>query len=148
MGRRKQSADGFNYKEWYKANKKRLSKERKEKYESDHDHRAKIQADAKAYYHATNAGVKRDRKTLTDGKTTFITIGKISEMINRKVQTIREYHNTAVIPEPSFYDSRGWRLYTFEQANLIKKIFAAFDRKEIKSLTDVSEILHAKWKKR
>ncbi len=147
MGRKKQTADGFDFKEWYRTNKERLSKQRKRRYATDSRYREKAKADAKDRYHATKSDRVVDRKTLTDGKRFYVTIGKVAELIHRKVQTVRDYHAMKVIPDPTFYDSRGWRLYTHDQVKIIVSVFKAFDRKEIKSLSDVGVILYDRWEK-
>jgi len=139
---------GFDYKSWYEKNAERLKKQRRQKYKKDKTYREAAKARARAWYDREKKPQRpADRTTVVspDGKT-YLSIGKLSEMIGKAVDTIRSYHRQGVIPVPDAFNVRGWRLYTDEQAKVIADAFALFDRGELSSLTEVKEEIQRNWK--
>jgi DNA-binding transcriptional MerR regulator len=59
--------------------------------------------------------------------------------------TVREYHNTGIIPQPTHFDTRGWRLYTPEQVALARDLFAKYDAKKL-TRQQLIEQLQRGWK--
>ena len=79
-----------------------------------------------------------DRQVIVSGGVEYITIGKLSELLGRSVQTIHGYHRSGVLPSPVAFHVRGWRLYTKEQAETIAQTFRLFDLGQIKSLQELA----------
>lgn len=137
----------FNYKDWYEKNKVRLSEKRKKDYKEKPAVRKAARKRASNYYKSHKKvmdPVDRMVVKTADGYK-FFSIGKVARAINRKLDTVRRYHAKGVIPEPKYYDSRGWRLYTREQALLLQKAFKNLDTEKFKSLGEVSEYLTERW---
>lgn len=136
----------FDFQEWYINNSDKLSRSRKRKYRRDPEYREKCKERAKKYYTREKKRPKGSCfiKVTPDGQI-YYTIGKICKMIGKKQQTVRQYHTTGVLPEPSARDSRGWRLYTVSQAKVIVATFNKFKRKKIKTLKQVSETIKKNW---
>lgn len=137
------------YEEWYKENKARLSKKRKERYKKDIEFRETRKKQARDYYEEKKQSTEPRDKTVitTDLGMELITIGKLAVVIKREIQTIRAYHRDKVIPSPDHFDTRGWRLYTIAQALLLKDTFERFDAGELHSLAEVTEVIHNEWHK-
>lgn len=143
-----QSVSEYN-REYYERNKKRIAERKKERYRRDSAYRKAIRKRTKESHAALR---KRrietgyDRRVLADGTVKYFSIGKIGEIINRSSHTIRAYHKSGIIPDSGHYDSRGWRLYTKEQALILKKLFKKFDKQEIPSLDTLGAELKKEWK--
>lgn len=136
----------FDYKTWYEKNKKRLSAERKKKYREDREHREKTRRRSRRYWREKKAvTVPADRTLIRSPSGEYFTIGRLARMINRQPSTVRDYHAQGVIPQPDYYDSRGWRLYTRGQAMLVQRVFRRFDDGDLQSLAEVSRILEEEW---
>lgn len=139
-------------KEHYEQNKDEISKKRRERYKTDPVYRQKRQSKALKYY---DTRVKRsipiDRRTiLTEDGTRLMSIGRVARLIGRTIDSIRHYHKDGIIPEPLFFDSRGWRLYTPKQAMLLRGAFRRLDDEEdwrVRTLKDVSRLVTAEWGK-
>jgi len=135
------------FKEWYEDNRERLSVKRKAKYRNDPEYRRKALERARRYYKLKRKKmVPADRRLVVapDGSR-YLTIGKLSKLINRSIQTIRAYHRQGVIPNVRHTDGRGWRLYTPGQAALLRKVFRAFDEGKLGSLEQVKRVVHKYW---
>ena len=142
----KKKKKNWNYSSWYERNKERLAEERRRKYQKDKEYRTLCKQRAMDYYDRERRVDKpKDRKIVKSGKNIYYTIGQLAGMIHRDIQTIRAYHRNNVIPVPTVFDSRGWRLYSVKQANMLQRLFAKFDRGDLKSLAEVSELAHDKW---
>ena len=122
---------------------------RRERYRKDPTYRKGARKQSKEYYHKhVKRYVPLDRTIIKDGDKKFFSIGKLSLLINRKVQTIRAYHRRGIIPTPSHFDRRGWRLWNRDQALLLRRVFKIFDNKNdasVRTLRDVRKMLHAEW---
>jgi hypothetical protein len=138
---------GHYFKDWYERNKEDLNRRRREKYHTNPDYRkTQIQNAKKRYSEDQSRSVVADRRVLrNDDGQRFWSIGVLSETINRTIQTIRGYHRNDFIPSPTHYDSRGWRLYTSHQINLLQRVFRDFDERRLKNLSDVRRELYANW---
>lgn len=139
----------WDYKEWYRLNKKEVNEERKRKYHSDKEYRERQrELSRKSYKKAREAEpAVTDRRIIKQEglPDTYFSIGKLASTINRAQQTIREYHNKGILPEVTAVDNRGWRLYSLGQVLLIKHAFQKFDRGEFKNLAELSLFLHREW---
>jgi hypothetical protein len=116
------------------------------KYKMDDEYRDKVITRAREDYAEKRAKqAKADRRVFKAKGGRLISIGRVAEEINRKVMTVRKYHVMGVIPQPTHFDSRGWRLYTIGQFRLIVSAFDRFDRGILKNLTEVGKELKEKW---
>lgn len=137
----------WSYKEWYTDNKVELSKKRKAKYKTSQKYRTVCKDRSLLYYRT------RKRKTMpvdrfrvqTAVGDNYVTIGRVAKSINRSVQTVRLYHVEELIPQPLFFDKRGWRMYTKSQLGILKLAFEAWDKKEITKKA-VAVTLAKNWK--
>jgi hypothetical protein len=139
----------FDYKSWYQENKESLLREKKRRYQTDKEYRRKLRMESHDYYHKyVKKPFLTDRQIVQDenGQKLY-TIGRLASMLRRDIDTIRLYHRMAVIPEPSQFDTRGWRLYTPSQASLLQSTFLKFDRRELRNLREVRAEIAKKWRK-
>lgn len=61
--------------------------------------------------------------TFPNGETLKLySIGVLADAIGRKTDTIRKWEVAGFIPDSCFRDSRGWRLYSEEQINIVVKM--------------------------
>ena len=124
---------------------------RRERYHADSAYRKRVRQQSNNYYHEkVKRDVPLDRTIIKEGDKKYFSIGKIAPLINRKVQTVRAYHRRGIIPTPSFFDKRGWRLWDRDQALLLKKVFKKFDDPSdvtVRTLRDVRKMLHTEWEK-
>lgn len=137
----------WDFDEWYEENKERLSRERKLKYRSNKEYREKRKAASRDYYDRTKRRLRPvDRFSVSNKRgERFVTIGRVAALINRHVETVRGYHRRGVIPNPTVFDSRGWRLYTQEQLNLMVSAFHRLDGGDLGSLAEVAQALARGW---
>lgn len=136
----------WNYKDWYEENREELLARRRATYRSNPEYREKRIEDAKERYRRTRRHREiEDRRVIQREDEQFYSIGRLGEIIDRSIQTIREYHRNDVIPAPTHFDSRGWRLYSISQVELLRRTFAAFDRSEFSSLSEVARVLAEEW---
>jgi len=137
----------WNYSDWYRENRARLSAARKRKYRENKEYRNGARKRARNYY-IRNKKVMRPKDRFrirdADGKN-YVTIGRVAKAIGRVVDVVRAYHRRGIIPSTGIVDTRGWRLYTNVQLMLLIKAFKMFDRKELKSLAEVGAYLHGNW---
>ena len=144
MGRHKKTNKGFNYASYYQTHKDKINRRRRERYQTDPKIKDTVRRRNKTYYTNTRKEPS-DRRIVKSKKGNFFSMGVFAKAINRKPQTIREYHRDGVIPDPLNFDTRGWRLYTREQTILAKKLFTSYDKKEI-TKADLIILLQEGWK--
>jgi hypothetical protein len=120
---------------------------RRERYHRDTPYRKKLKKNFRRYYrNHLQKDVAVDRREIVDGQgRKFLSIGKVADLINRKPETLRKYHNDSFLPTPKFYDTRGWRLYSKPQAELLMTAFKLFDNGKLKSLTEVGIYVRKGW---
>lgn len=136
----------WNFKEYYAANKKKISDKRKKKYRKDPKYRSTVLQKSKDYY---NEKLKRpylaDRRIFQTEEGQYISIGRLATLINKDVNTIRRYHRAGIIPQPTRVDSRGWRLYGRSEATLLQTAFRAKQRGELANLREVQAYIRQHW---
>lgn len=118
----------FSQKEYYQKNKERLSIRRKRKYKNDLSYREGIRRKSRNYSRMRRERSSGKKGVVSSSKGTFITIGRLSKIIGKGISTIRAYHRKGILPNPIYFDTRGWRLYTLNQAILLRKAFKSFDQ--------------------
>jgi hypothetical protein len=149
MGRRP-GEQPFTFDSYWQKEKDRINKQRREKYRANRAFRKEQIELATKYYHdkVKKPTVVDRRMIVGEDGARFLSIGRVSRLIGRKISSIRRYHYDGIIPEPSFYDSRGWRLYTVHQAQLLQRTFRQYDdpqNTEVTRLVQVAELLKAGW---
>lgn len=114
----------FDYQEYYRKRKKEISEKRKHRYHTDPEYRQRV-------IETQQKSVRRrkpkstDRRMIQDQKgQIFYSIGKVEEVTGLHKAAIRSLHNAGIIPIPTHFDGRGWRLYTPEQVQLIAKVLS------------------------
>ena len=136
----------WSFKDWYDKNKEDFNRQRRLRYRVDHRDREARLRDAKSSYERNRPPtVGQDRRVIRADGRRFLSIGRLSELLNRSVQTVREYHYNGVIPDVTHVDSRGWRLYTPYQVRLLQEVFARFDAGELTSLAEVAREIEEAW---
>lgn len=135
----------FSQEEYYRKNKKRITQHRKNRYATDADYRKQIKD--RALIHKQRNRTVSPKGVIKSRKGFFITIGKLSEVIGKDRQTIRMYHRTGILPTPTHFDTRGWRLYTVHQVLLIKKAFEQLSCGELAGLKDIFGLVEGEWEK-
>lgn len=140
----------WSYKEWYRQNKEKVNAKRRKKYDEDAAFREKTQTRALEGYHAKRKTMApTDRRTVVDEQgERFFSIGRIARLIGRQIESVRKYHRMGILPDPTYFDARGWRLYTRQQALLIRQVFRRFQEQtdvEVRTLADVRRVLHERW---
>lgn len=111
--------------EYYNKRKELISQRRKQKYWSDSDYRASVRNLSRNRYRTTAKStdpkigytVKR-----SDGIDLY-TIKYAAQVTGKKEETIRSWEKTGIIPASTYTDSRGWRLYTAAQIELLANAF-------------------------
>jgi len=140
----------WSFKEWYRKNKAEFNRNRRAKYRENPNVREKAQRSALTTYRARRRRmVQVDRRTIVDANgQRFFSVGRIAKLIGRQIETVRYYHRLGIIPDPTYFDSRGWRLYTRGQAILVRRAFVRLadeNDSEVTSLDDVRRILSEEW---
>jgi len=136
--------------DWYDRNKEELNAKRRKKYAENAQFRKKTQDKARESYRKNRRVTNpADRRTVVDESgERYFSIGRVARLIGRQPESVRKLHRMGVLPDPVYYDSRGWRLYNRAQALLIRQVFRRLEDKadtDVKSLADVREVLHAEW---
>jgi len=135
------------YQLYYQIKRDKIRKRKKERYWYDEEHREKVKKAARDYQRSRAKDSRADRMMIiSTAGVRYLTIGRIARMIRRSIYMVREYHRLGVIPTPTQFNARGWRLYTREQANLLQHTFRRWDRREFECLAQVGAVLHKKWR--
>ena len=120
MGRNRATEEGFDYKTYYENNKEEILKKRREKYKKDSSFRKRQRIRTANIYAKKKKRHKPVDKQNIKG---YLSIGKVARLTGRSISQLRHYHKKGWIPEPTAFDSRGWRLYTKNQVNLLIHAF-------------------------
>lgn len=132
----------WDFEKYWRENKEKINKERRDKYHANPEHRTELREKAKRNYEKTRRRmVPIDRRTVVseDGKR-YWSIGRIARLIGRNITTIRRYHKDGIIPEPKYFDKRGWRLFDTNQANIMRQAFRRLDDEDDKSVTSLKDV--------
>jgi hypothetical protein len=117
---------------YYRRRKEEIAKNRKKKYWSDPSYRNQLRADARRRYEEETKD-RDPRIGYTIKKVNnreLYTITYAAQVTNRTEDTIRSWEKTGDIPLSTYTDSRGWRLYTAHQINLLATAFQKMDTGE------------------
>lgn len=133
-------------KEYYEDNKELISDLRKIRYQTDPNYREKIKRKSRARYRKS---LKSPDKKLgytikvVDGMTLF-TVRYVLEVISKSRDFLDVWEATGHIPKSTYVDSRGWRLYSDSQIDLLDIAIGMYDKKEWNK-EQVREFLTSKW---
>lgn len=131
---------------YYEENKRSISNIRKMRYRTDPEYREKIKRKARDRY---NKKYRSPNKKLgytvkvVDGKPVF-TIKYVLAVINKSRDFLEVWEDRGIIPKSTYTDTRGWRLYTQHQIDLLDYAIGKYDEKEW-DREEVEAFLHAKW---
>jgi len=135
-------------KEYYEENRQLISDLRKIRYRTDPVYREKIKRKSRARYRKR---LKSPDKKLgytikvVDNKTLF-TVKYVLEVISKSRDFLDVWELTGHIPKSTFVDSRGWRLYSENQIDLLDIAIGQYDKKEWNK-EQVREYLWEHWEK-
>lgn len=133
-------------KQYYRDNRADLLADRRRRYQEDAEYRGRVKQQARSHYHRRHTAKKESAVVAVERK--LFPISKLAKAINRKVETVRDYHKKGILQDSYYRDSRGWRMYTRDQILALSKIFSAFDNHndpEIRTLVDVAEKVKEVW---
>jgi hypothetical protein len=139
-------ADKDYQKQYYKENKELISDLRKIKYHTDPVYREKIKRKSRQRYRKS---LKSPDKKLgytikvVDNKTLY-TVKYVLNTINKSRDFLDTWESTGHIPQSTYVDSRGWRLYDGHQIDMLDIAIGMYDKKEWNK-EQVREFLTAKW---
>lgn len=139
----------WSFREYYRKNRAKIATKRRSRYRTDPNYRRTIRLRSHLIYHKKRQGVPpKDRQVMLAEGERLITIGKLAQLIGRDITVIRKYHRDGIIPDPTHFDSRGWRLYTRAEVSVIQLVFRMKDQKSIKGgLKTVKEEIAKRWPK-
>lgn len=116
------------FKEWYEANKGRVSARRKQKYAEDPDYRQST-LDRAAEWRKTNPTPSRSGearfRVIKGEQVEVFRIAEVSAMIGRSDQTIRDWEAAGTIPKPSIVSAH--RYYTLRQVMQLRELCDLID---------------------
>jgi hypothetical protein len=132
------------YRSWYETNKERIALQRKSRYENDPEYREKILANRKRQrerekvarsQRAVKGNVLENRSYKSfkvnseehgSAVTYFLSIGQVAAVLEMSVPTLRKWERDGVMPAPIYRSKGGHRLYTIDQSNCIKDVYATY----------------------
>ena len=152
---------GFDFKEWYDENGENLNKSRRDRYNTDPAYRKQVLAanrksreKRRLRERVEREVARKERKTSRDAErspykvveaeidnvaTKLFSIGALAENLRCSVQAIRIWEEKGLLPETPLRNSKGDRLYTLEQIEMIRKIFEAQGKLDTETLTELPE---------
>lgn len=101
---------------WYQKNRKKLSKRRRERYNSDPGYREQVLEHTRVY----RTKVRKKAKPRPG-----LSVTEAAVRIGRTAQTIREWEKRKLIPKTR--DERGYRRYSIQQVGLLRVLGKALD---------------------
>lgn len=119
-------------KQYYKDNKDLISELRKIRYHTDPKYREKIKRRSRARYRRS---LKSPDKKLgytikvIDSATLF-SIKYVLGVIRKSRDFLDDWERSGHIPKSTYVDSRGWRLYSKQQIDLLDIAIGMYDKKE------------------
>jgi DNA-binding transcriptional MerR regulator len=139
--------EGFDFKNWYGENGEKLNKDRRNRYKTDPEYRARVLAQNKVSREkrrkatAEQKAAEREARkfkakaepwktvemTVKDknGKAvevTVFTIGALAATLGVSVQAVRLWERQGVIPKTPLRSGKGDRLYTVEQLEMMQEL--------------------------
>lgn len=134
------------FKRWYAKNAQKLAEQRKKKYWSDPEYRAKCLSSNKVY-RDTKAKPRRQpyppvKPTKLGMPMEVYRIGQVAKMIGRTGQSIRKWEKDGLIPKPIV--EAGQRYYTPRQVELMRELAAVLDRYHHSSRAEINAAIAAK----
>jgi len=131
----------FNFKVWYKKNKKSLSERRKARYHTDPSYREKALNNSR--------GQRKNKPVEQDGGFT-VAFQDAADQVDVTIWTLREWRKKNYFPEPRHRAGRMWlKPYHVEQLKTLKAFFdhhgirVTADTRE--PLKDLVSLIYANW---
>lgn len=137
-------SDNSYYQEWYKQNGETLNAQRRDRYASDPEYRARVQGRNEAARakkrQAAEREMRRARKAIKIGAggswktisievdgvvTPMFTLGAVAKATGKSISTLRVWERNGTIPETPHRSRTGDRLYTLDQIEEIKRCLDA-----------------------
>lgn len=136
------------HKEYYEKNKETISELRKIKYHTDSKHREKVKKRARDYHRKKLKPKDPDGKIgytvkVVDGVTLY-TAQYALAIMSKSRDFLVNWEKTGHIPNSTFTDARGWRLYTEFQITLLDMAIGKYDEGEWNK-EQVRSFLNANW---
>lgn len=133
---------------YYEKNKETISELRKIKYHTDEKYRRKVIAKAKKYYKDKVKVKDPDDKIgytikVVNGVSLY-TMKYALAVINKSRDFYLTWEKRGYIPQSTFTDSRGWRMFTEFQITLLDMAIQKYDSKEW-DMDKVKVFLFANW---
>lgn len=140
------SKDQWSYRDWYKKNRGRLNKQRRDRYRDDFEFREKTKAQARDSYRKRRARLPRPVAGIfVDSKgRAFYTLRIIQEVTGVSAWMLRHYHKEEVIPACKYFTPSGWRLYDENQKSLLAEAFERF-RADPNRKSKIRMYLQGRW---
>jgi len=120
--------------DYYATHRLSISELRKIKYHTDAAYRENLKAKARRYYRDHVKSKDPDNKIgytvkVVDGVTCF-TLSHLLNLINKSRDFLLTWESTGHIPQSTYTDRRGWRLYTEYQISLLDMAISKYDEKK------------------
>ena len=133
-------------KEYYEENRELISDLRKIRYQTDPNYREKIKRKSRARYRKS---LKSPDKKLgytikVVDSTTLFSVKYVLGVINKSRDFLEVWEARGRIPKSTYIDSRGWRLYSRQQIDLLDMAIGMYDKKEWNK-EQVREFLTSRW---
>jgi len=131
---------------YYEENRKLISDLRKIRYQTDPGYREKIKRRSRSRYRkrlkSPNKKIGYTIKVVNN--TTLFSVKYVLGVINKSRDFLDVWEETGHIPESTYIDTRGWRLYSHGQIDLLDIAIGMYDKKEWNK-EQVREFLTASW---
>lgn len=132
--------------EYYQGNRKRIARQRRERYAYDPSYRSMTKTHANKYYKKNrkpkNPGIALTVKKTKDKQ--LFSIKYLADVIGYSQSYIRLLEKDGVVPVTTYTDSRKWRLYSKKQIELCITAFG--ERNAYRwDMNDIKEYLNKHW---
>lgn len=119
-------------KQYYEDNKELISELRKIRYHTDIKYREKIKRKSRARYRKS---LKSPDKKLgytikVIDNTTLFSVKYVLGVISKSRDFLDDWERSGHIPKSTYVDSRGWRLYSQHQIDLLDIAIGMYDKRE------------------
>jgi hypothetical protein len=133
-------------KKYYEDNKDIISDLRKIRYQTDPKYREKIKRRSRSAYRKSlkSPDKKLGYTVKVVDNITLYSVKYVLEVIGKSRDFLDAWEATGHIPKSTYMDSRGWRLYSGGQIDLLDLAIDMYDKKEWNK-EQVREFLTAKW---
>lgn len=136
------------HKQYYDDNKQTISELRKIKYHTDPAYREKVKARARKHYRKKLKPKDADDKIgytvkVVDGVSLY-SMKYALAIMKKSRDFLLSWESTGHIPNSTYTDARGWRLYTEYQITLLEMAIGKYDER-VWNKEQVREFLTTNW---